>query len=125
MLPEGGSVIDFLEVILSDFARLESETAASEATEQDQYDKFMFTSRKDKALKENDSEHKSETKTRRESALHSAEEELKTTQEQLDKALAYYEGLKTTQEQLDKAIAYYEELKTTQEQLDKAIAYYE
>merc|ERR1719316_2501821 len=35
MLPEGGSVIDFLEVILSDFARLESATSSAEATEQE------------------------------------------------------------------------------------------
>merc|ERR1719409_2178588 len=38
MLPEGGSVIDFLEVILTDFARLESETATAEATEQEEYE---------------------------------------------------------------------------------------
>ena len=49
MLPEGGGVVDFLEVILSDFARLESETSASEAAEQDAYDQFMFESKKDKA----------------------------------------------------------------------------
>merc|ERR1719183_1369766 len=41
---EGGGVIDFLEVILSDFARLESETTAAEATESDDYDTFMFES---------------------------------------------------------------------------------
>jgi len=35
MLPEGGSVIDFLEVILSDFARLASETASAEATDKE------------------------------------------------------------------------------------------
>merc|ERR1719517_410456 len=34
LLAEGGSVVDFLEVILSDFARLESETTASEAQEE-------------------------------------------------------------------------------------------
>merc|ERR1712241_1648184 len=55
LLPEGGSVIGFLEVILTDFARLESETAAAEAQEQDEYEKFMFESKKDKALKENSS----------------------------------------------------------------------
>merc|ERR1719506_3539748 len=34
MLPEGGNVVDFLEVILTDFSRLESETTASEAQDQ-------------------------------------------------------------------------------------------
>merc|ERR1719191_2710364 len=37
LMPEGGSVVDFLEVILTDFARLESETAAAEAEEEDEY----------------------------------------------------------------------------------------
>jgi uncharacterized protein YoxC len=53
LLPEGGSVVDFLEVILSDFSRLESETTAQEAEESDEYKNFMFESKKDKALKEN------------------------------------------------------------------------
>merc|ERR1719506_3464958 len=51
-LPEGGSIVDFLEVILSDFQRLESETAAAEAEQEDSYKNYMFESKKDKALKE-------------------------------------------------------------------------
>merc|ERR1712039_864992 len=47
MLPEGGNVVDFLEVILTDFVRLESETSSAEATEQSTYEAFMFESRKD------------------------------------------------------------------------------
>merc|ERR1719343_671886 len=38
MMPEGGGIVDFLEVILSDFARLESETTAAEASETSEYD---------------------------------------------------------------------------------------
>merc|ERR1719217_860782 len=49
---EGGGVVDFLEVILTDFSRLESETTSSEAEEEDTYKTFMFESKKDKALKE-------------------------------------------------------------------------
>merc|ERR1719215_871915 len=54
MLPEGGNVVDFLEVILTDFVRLESETASTERTEVDTFKKFMFESEKDKALKDNE-----------------------------------------------------------------------
>merc|ERR1719499_692965 len=68
MLPEGGNVVDFLEVILADFTRLESETAAAEAAEADAYEKFMFETKKDKALKENSSQHKENTKSDRETA---------------------------------------------------------
>merc|ERR1712190_275384 len=67
MMPEGGNVADFLEVILSDFARLESETAAAEESAEDEYKKFMFDSKKDKALKENESKHKEGMKTDKES----------------------------------------------------------
>jgi uncharacterized protein YoxC len=115
LLPEGGSVVDFLEVIQSDFSRLESETASAESTEQAEYEKFMFESKKDKALKENDSAHKDETKTNRESDLHSAQEDLKTTQEQLDKAVAYYEKLKPTC--VDSGITYEERVKRREEEI--------
>merc|ERR1712203_1177011 len=49
LLPEGGSVVDFLEVILSDFSRLESETTAEEAQEDQEYKNYMFESEKDQA----------------------------------------------------------------------------
>merc|ERR1719399_2199930 len=48
MMVEGGSVVDFLEVIESDFARLESETNTDEEMEQEEYEKFIFESKKDK-----------------------------------------------------------------------------
>jgi len=115
MLPEGGSIVDFLEVILSDFVRLESETAATEASEADEYKEFMFESKKDKALKENESEHKAESKVNKESALHSAEEELKMNQEQLDAANKYYDKLKP--DCVDSGINYEERVKLREEEM--------
>jgi len=114
-LGEGGSVVDFLEVILSDFARLEAETASSEATEADSYDQYMFESKKDKALKENESEHKANSKVNKESDLHSTQRELKQTQEQLDKAVNYYEKLKPTC--VDSGITYGERVKRREEEI--------
>jgi outer membrane murein-binding lipoprotein Lpp len=105
----GGNVVDFLEVILSDFARLESETSTDEAMETDEYKTFMFESEKDQALKTNEMKHKTEKKTSTESGLHSAQEELKLTQEALDKAVAYYEKLKPSC--VDTGITYEERVK--------------
>jgi len=105
----GGNVVDFLEVILSDFARLESETSTDEAMETDEYKNFMFESEKDQALKNNEMKHKTEKKTSTESELHSAQEELKLTQEALDKAVAYYEKLKPSC--VDTGITYEERVK--------------
>jgi uncharacterized protein YoxC len=115
LLPEGGSVVDFLEVILTDFSRLESETTAQEAEEDEEYKTFMFESKKDKALKENESKLKSGTKTDKESALQQANEDLKVTQEQLDKALEYYEKLKPTC--VDSGITYEERVKRREEEI--------
>merc|ERR1719301_457341 len=44
MQAENGGVVGMLEVIESDFARLESETKAAEATAQKEYDEFMTDS---------------------------------------------------------------------------------
>merc|ERR1712100_699791 len=48
---ESGGVIGMLEVIQSDFARLESETKAAEDQAQKEYDEFMTDSEVDKAQK--------------------------------------------------------------------------
>merc|ERR1719254_113540 len=96
MLPEGGNVIDFLEVILTDFARLESDTTTAEATELAEYKKYYFESEKTKALKETIKGQKEGKKSELESTLQSTIEELKSTQEELDAAIAYYEKLKPT-----------------------------
>merc|ERR1719223_1261118 len=96
MLPEGGNVVDFLEVILTDFVRLDSETTTAEAAEKDQYDEFMFQSRKSVTMKENDTKHKSEQKANKAAALKQAQEDLETTQDQLDKAMKYFDKLKPT-----------------------------
>merc|ERR1719387_1877367 len=102
---EGGGVVGFLEVILTDFSRLESETAASEAEEEDSY----------KTFKENESRLKTGTKTDKESALEQANSDLKVTQEQLDKALAYYEKLKP--QCVDSGITYEERVKRREEEI--------
>merc|ERR1712038_659281 len=49
MQAENGGVVGMLEVIESDFARLEADTKAAEATAQKQYDTFMTDSKVDKA----------------------------------------------------------------------------
>merc|ERR550514_1409110 len=115
MLPEGGSIVDFLEVILSDFARLESETTSAEAGEADEYKTFMNESEKDKALKENEIKLKSGTKSDKESALQQANTDLKTTKEQLDEALEYYDKLKPTC--VDSGITYEERVKRREEEI--------
>merc|ERR1719228_2216403 len=65
MQAENGGVVGMLEVIESDFARLEADTKAAEVSSQKEYDTFMTDSKVDKEAKETDIEHKTAKKTGR------------------------------------------------------------
>jgi len=89
-----GGVVGMIEVIQSDFARLESETSAGEAEAQKQYDEFMTDSSMDKGAKSTAIEHKTGKKQNHEQSLQEAKTDLDGTQKELDAALTYYEKLK-------------------------------
>merc|ERR1719378_1143030 len=89
-----GGVVGMLEVIQADFARLESETKAAEATAQKEYEEFMSDSEVDKASKNKDIEHKTAKKQNEEEALTSKKADLEGTQKELDAALRYFDKLK-------------------------------
>merc|ERR1719161_1487489 len=61
----GGGVLGMLEVIQSDFARLEAETRSAESEGENDFESFGDESAKDKAVKQTDLEHKEKTKRRR------------------------------------------------------------
>jgi len=85
-----------LDVIASDFARLESETNAAEATGQKDHDNFMTASKTSKATKNAQIENKTEKVQDKKQALTVANGNLEGTQKQLSTALAYYDKLKPT-----------------------------
>merc|ERR1719263_2580833 len=76
-----------LEVVQSDFARLNAETAASESANADTFEQYSADSNKNKAVKETDMKHKSDKWQETDSAL-------KATGEELTAAMDYYEKLK-------------------------------
>merc|ERR1719392_310286 len=94
MQSENGGVVGMLEVIESDFARLESETQAAEATAQKEYDAFMTDSKVDSEAKSTDIEHKTAKKQDQSQALTVKKADLEGTQKELDAALAYFDKLK-------------------------------
>merc|ERR1712087_605062 len=69
MQSENGGVVGMLEVIESDFARLEADTTAAEASAQKEYDTFMTDSKVDVAAKQKDIEHKTAKKQDENQAL--------------------------------------------------------
>ena len=94
MQSENGGVVGMLEVIESDFARLEAETTASEATSQRSYDTFMTDSKVDVAAKGKDVEHKTAKEQDENQAVTTKKEDLEGTQNELDAALSYFDKLK-------------------------------
>eukprot|EP00811_Abedinium_folium_P036219 NODE_8949_length_1458_cov_1.444027.p1 GENE.NODE_8949_length_1458_cov_1.444027~~NODE_8949_length_1458_cov_1.444027.p1 ORF type:complete len:275 (+),score=96.63 NODE_8949_length_1458_cov_1.444027:571-1395(+) len=96
MQSESGGVIGILEVIQSDFARLESDTKLAEETAQNAYDKFMLESETNKSQKEADLKHKTGSKQEAEGTLATKEGDLDSTQTQLEAAIAYFDKLKPT-----------------------------
>merc|ERR1719388_545599 len=89
-----GGIMGMLEVILSDFARLEAETTAAEDGAQSEYEKFMADADEDNAVKQTEVDHKTTAKQQCEEKLTELGKDLEVTQAELDAALDYYEKLK-------------------------------
>jgi len=94
MQSENGGVVGMLEVIESDFARLEADTKSAEVTAQKEYDEFMTDSKVDKSKKTKDIEHKTAKKQNEKQAVTSNKQDLEGTQKELDAALTYFDKLK-------------------------------
>merc|ERR1719168_324241 len=116
MQAENGGVIGMLEVIESDFARLEADTTASEATAQKEYDTFMTDSKVDKAAKTKDIEHKTAKKQDETQALTVKNEDLEGTQKELDAALAYFDKLKPSC--VDAGVSYEDRVSRRKEEIE-------
>jgi len=122
MASGGGNLVDFLDVILSDFARLESETSTAEDNAQTGHEKFMNSALDDVALKSTEQEHKEGKRDQTTELNRNLKKELKLTHEELDAALKYFDELKPSC--LDQGLSYAdrvaqreEEIKSLQEAL--------
>merc|ERR1719456_1431201 len=91
---EKGGVVGMIEVIQSDFARLEADTTSGEADAQKEYDGFMSDSATDKAAKGAEIDTKTSKKQNDEQSLEEKKSDLAGTQKELDAALEYYDKLK-------------------------------
>jgi len=116
MSASGGGVIGMLEVIESDFARLEADTKASEATSSKEYDSFMTDSQVDTTKKNTDIEHKTAKKQDEEQALTTQKADLEGTQKELDAALAYFDKLKPSC--VDSGVSYEDRVQRRKEEIE-------
>merc|ERR1719456_1304204 len=116
MQSENGGVVGMIEVIQSDFARLESDTEAAEAEALKQYDEFMTDSSMDKEQKSTDIQHKTSKKQNQEQALQESKTDLEGTQKELDAAMEYYAKLKPSC--IDSGVTYEDRVARRKEEVE-------
>jgi len=113
---ESKGVIGLLKVIQTDFARLESETENAEAQAQKEFDEFLEDASVNKGALESDTEHKTNTRSKKNARLQVALEDLEKTQEALNKALNYWQSLKA--ECIDAGVNYDDRVRRRQEEME-------
>jgi len=101
---ESGGVVGMIEVIASDFARLEAETTSGEEESTNEYKQFMADSSEDKSQKNKDIDDKTAKKQNDQQTLEEKKSDLMGTQKELDAGLQYYEKLKP--QCIDSGISY-------------------
>jgi len=94
MQSQKGGVVGMLEVILADFARLESTTTSAEDEAAEAHSKFMEDSTTDIEVKNVEVQHLEKKAESTDQNIRNLKKELKATQDELDAALDYYEKLK-------------------------------
>jgi len=112
---ESGGVVGMLEVIQSDFARLESDTTAAEVSQSEAHNKFMSESAVSKAQKKSDITHKSNMKQRQEQELTDKQNDLTAESKELDAANKYFDKLKPSC--LDAGMSFKEREQRRQEEI--------
>jgi len=113
---ENGGVVGMLETIESDFADLIAETASSEAEATRVFEQFKNDSAQDKAVKETEMQHLSDTQTEKESDLQTAKQDTRSTQKELQAAVDYYEKLKP--DCVKKATSYEDKVAARKQEID-------
>merc|ERR1719265_322168 len=123
---QGGSatgVVGMLEVILSDFARVEAETTADEKQAANEYDQFMADSKADSEAKHKEEFDKGLQKDQKEHDLKGLKKDLASTQEELDAALKYQAELKP--QCLEVHVSYEERVAKRKEEIESLKKAYE
>merc|ERR1719359_1322991 len=109
-------VVGMLEVIQSDFARLESDTSTDEALAAKEYETLMEESAVDREAKRVENVKMGRQVTAKERALASTEKDLKGSQEELQAAQDYFDKLKP--DCIEEGLSFEERAKMRQEEID-------
>jgi len=110
-----GGILGMLEVILSDFQRLEAETTEIETQSAAEFETFSNDSAMDKAVKSQEIKNKDSLRQKTDSNAQQAKSDLQATQEELDAAFAYYEKLKPSC--VDAGLSYEDRVRQREEEM--------
>lgn len=110
-----GGVVGMLEVIASDFARLEADTTSAEKSAQNQYDELVEDSKADKEAKLKDRFEKDLKKSQAENNVGYRTKDLEATNEELQAALDYYDKLKPSC--VDSGLSYEDRVQMRKEEI--------
>jgi chromosome segregation ATPase len=123
---ENTGVVGMLEVIGSDFARLETDTEAAEAQASKEFERFSHASSEDKAVKNQEMQDRINLEVTKKAGLTDTFGDLKAMQAELDSALVYYDKLKPSC--VDSGSKYAERVQRRQaeiEGLEEALKFFE
>lgn len=115
MQATSGGIFGMLEVVLSDFSRLEAQTSHDESAAAAAYEKFMNEADENLAVKTAAVEHKTNSRTVADEKNVASNKQLALTQKELDKAMDYYDKLK--EECLDTGLSYDDRKKAREEEI--------
>ena len=87
-------IVGMIEVIQSDFVRLETETTSAESIASKEHQEFLDDSAQDKAVKDAESAKLDSKRARNESTLSSTQKDLRNVEAELKAANDYYDTLK-------------------------------
>jgi hypothetical protein len=115
MQSENCGIVGFREVILSDSARLETDTSTSEDHNAAAYEEFMDETNEDIAVKESESEQKTAKKRDTDAKTESLKKELELNQDELDAANANYDKFKS--DCVDNGLSYTDRVSMREEEI--------
>jgi tetratricopeptide (TPR) repeat protein len=113
---ESGGVVGMLEVIASDFAKLEAETKSEEETSVSEFEKLLKDSKSNKIQMTTDIKHKKESTTDSKARISEKGSEFDMEEQALNASLAEYDALK--EECLNTGLDYEEEKKRREETIE-------
>jgi len=101
-----GGIITVLENVMEDFAKMEADTRAQEATDQKEYEQAMSDNDIEKTRRQTETDMKSDEKKRRNGKIADLQSSKKDTNAELEKTNQYYEDLQPACVSTDKGATY-------------------